>query len=237
MRGAQPRRAADRGHHHVRLPMDCFDHGQIACATRDSGSGEGRPQFAAEALVGERGKAGAEPTGGSREGLGIAPSDHSLHPTGVPLFEHHFGCRTADRAGRSEDRDGSGHVTTSSTSKIAPTKAATAQNPSRRSITPPWPGMRWLESFTSNLRLRADSARSPPWLAIEAMPDTTAAVVNETGESQPKLSATKYTRIPLSTPAPSPPKKPDQVFFGLTRGQSFGPPRDRKSTRLNSSHA
>ena len=44
----------------------------------------------------------------------------------------------------------------------------TAQKPSRRSITPPCPGMRWLESLTLQWRFSADSPRSPIWLATEA---------------------------------------------------------------------
>ena len=40
-------------------------------------------------------------------------------------------------------------------------KAEAAMNESSRSIRPPWPGMRRLESFTPNRRLTADSNRSP----------------------------------------------------------------------------
>ena len=37
-----------------------------------------------------------------------------------------------------------------------------AINPSSRSMRPPWPGIRWLESLTPNRRFNADSKRSPP---------------------------------------------------------------------------
>ena len=41
------------------------------------------------------------------------------------------------------------------------TAGTTANSPSSRSRRPPWPGIRSLESFTPNLLLAADSARSP----------------------------------------------------------------------------
>ena len=40
-------------------------------------------------------------------------------------------------------------------------KAEAAMKASSRSMRPPWPGMRWLESLTPNRRLSADSNRSP----------------------------------------------------------------------------
>ena len=46
--------------------------------------------------------------------------------------------------------------------KIAAATTA-ATNPSRRSRSPPWPGMTWLESLTPNRRFTADSNRSPSW--------------------------------------------------------------------------
>ena len=46
-------------------------------------------------------------------------------------------------------------------SPIRQPRSAAAQNPSSRSITPPWPGMSWLASFAPNWRLTQDSMRSP----------------------------------------------------------------------------
>ena len=44
--------------------------------------------------------------------------------------------------------------------------------PSTRSMTPPWPGINLLESFTPKRRLMKDSKRSPIWLETDSVKAT-----------------------------------------------------------------
>src|SRR5882762_10342261 len=100
----------------------------------------------------------------------------------------------------------------------ATTTAAT--NPSRRSSNPPCPGMIWLESLTPKRRFTADSNRSPNWEAIERT-----APSSSNGPVLPRPSAANPAA--MARLAAKPPTAPAQVFLGLTRGQSFGPPMPR----------
>src|SRR5262249_18880009 len=91
-------------------------------------------------------------------------------------------------------------------------------NPSSRSISPPCPGMRRLESLASNRRLRKDSKRSP---ACAKSDNTTASMASA---NHTVSDANFATTIATATAASKPPSAPAQVFFGLTCGMSLGPP-------------
>ncbi len=97
---------------------------------------------------------------------------------------------------------------------------AAATSPSTRSMTPPWPGMMWLESLTPLRRLTNDSKRSP--------------ICDDDGEQQrdrrrptgrPSRSAAA-SASPASSPPSAPPTAPLQVLPGEIDGASFGPPID-----------
>src|SRR5260370_39922867 len=85
-----------------------------------------------------------------------------------------------------------------------------------RSISPPWPGIRPLVSLTSNLRLSADSNRSPS-------SDTTAAA-RPTQNSASSRFVQRASSRPREAPASAPTIAPDQVLPGETLGHSLGPP-------------
>src|ERR1700733_7439943 len=102
--------------------------------------------------------------------------------------------------------------------KPATTAAKTdaATNASRRSINPPWPGIRPLESLTPKRRLRADSNKSPS-------SDTTAVASPSQSSGVTRLVQPASMR-PRVAPANAPTIAPDQVLPGETLGQSLGPP-------------
>ena len=143
----------------------------------------------------------------------------------------------ADRAGRAEQRHASRHDALSAigttTSPAAPecrrrgrapaisqASAAAPKSPSTRSSTPPWPGMIAAgilhaeaplhRRFEEIAGLRGDRERRGEKKAGD--------------DSRPPRSA-DASRPPATIAAASPVSAPDQVFFGETRGQSFGPPK------------
>src|SRR6266566_7728024 len=85
-------------------------------------------------------------------------------PEPVALTRQDLQCRTADRSRGSEDRDADGHARPNNRNSPAAT-GATKYTESRRSSTPPCPGMRDEESLTPTSRLNSDSATSPTWAA------------------------------------------------------------------------
>src|SRR6516164_9396906 len=139
-----------------------------------------------------------------------------------------------DRAGRTENGDtphpvvAGGevigrdhcHVTTlrPSIRVSSATTGITASKPSSLSRRPPWPGMRPLESFTPNLRLAKDSARSPncSTIARPALRSTS----GNAGEVPSHIAVAQ----PASAAHAAPPASPAQVLRGLQRGASRGPP-------------
>src|SRR5690348_15311309 len=80
--------------------------------------------------------------------------------------------------------------------------------------------MMWLESLTPKRRFTADSKRSPSW----EITDRNAAKASK-GPVFPAPAA-ENTAATAKLPE-KPPMAPAQVFFGLTFGQSFGPPMPR----------
>src|SRR5215813_3430809 len=98
---------------------------------------------------------------------------------------------------------------------------AAAQNPSSLSITPPWPGMSRLESFAPNCLFTQDSNKSPNCAKTEStnVIASIATVLND----PIRLATSSPTIMAPAVPAIA----PDQVFFGLTTGINFGPPKAR----------
>src|ERR1700685_4109639 len=105
--------------------------------------------------------------------------------------------------------------------KPATTAAKTdaATNASSRSINPPWPGIRPLESLTPKRRLSADSNKSPS--------SETIAAASPSQNSGIRRFAHPVSKSPRPAPASAPTIAPDQVLPGDTLGQSFGPPKLR----------
>src|SRR6185437_6584755 len=103
----------------------------------------------------------------------------------------------------------------------AATAGSTASKPSSRSRTPPWPGMRPLESLTPKYRFAIDSARSPACATTARSPAT----IGFHGSIGAPIAAA--TATPAIMAATTPPKRPDQVLLGLMRGARRGPPKVR----------
>ena len=101
---------------------------------------------------------------------------------------------------------------------ISQASAAAPSTPSTRSSTPPWPGMIVPESFTPKRRFTADSKRSPACAAIESGTRQKSAGHERAGPGQTASQPARDDR------GGKPASAPDHVFFGDTRGQSFGPP-------------
>src|ERR1700727_1521957 len=102
--------------------------------------------------------------------------------------------------------------------KPATTAAQTdaATNASSRSINPPWPGIRPLESLTPKRRLSADSNKSPS--------SDTIAVASPSQNSSIKRFVQAVSMSPRTASASAPTMAPDQVLPGETLGQRLGPP-------------
>src|ERR1700761_7994616 len=102
--------------------------------------------------------------------------------------------------------------------KPATTAAKTdaAIKASSRSINPPWPGIRPLESLTPKRRLSADSNKSPS--------ADTIAVASPNQNSGIRRLVQAASIRPRTAPARAPTIAPDQVLPGETLGQSLGPP-------------
>ncbi len=182
--GFRSDRAADRAHHPIGRPLRRFDQRLVAGGGFDAAAGEralelaigrriadhrdARVQFARD--LGERGRVAAR--GDRFDAVARRVALDQVDRAG------------ADRAGGAENGDaaqgGCGfvggarvHALTipsrpragaSKPPRARPIRQATsaaAQNPSSRSMTPPWPGMRWLASLAPNCRLMRDSKRSP----------------------------------------------------------------------------
>ena len=69
-------------------------------------------------------------------------------------------------------------------SRKSPPATIAATKPSRRSSSPPWPGMMWLESLTPKRRFTADSKRSPSCETTES-----AAPSSSSGPALPRPNA------------------------------------------------
>src|SRR5271156_6601052 len=90
-------------------------------------------------------------------------------------------------------------------------KRDAATNASSRSINPPWPGIRPLESLTPKCRLSADSNKSPS-------SDTIAVASPSQNSGRNRVDHAASAR-PRTAPASAPTRAPDQVLPGETLGQ------------------
>src|SRR5438552_325532 len=111
-------------------------------------------------------------------------------PEPIPLARQDLERRAPDRSGGPEDRDADSHARPNSRSSPAAT-GATKYSESRRSSTPPCPGMSDEESLSPTSRLSSDSATSPTWAA--------SATTNPTVTSC-RTSSRKATRSSTSGP-------------------------------------
>src|ERR1700761_2693450 len=102
--------------------------------------------------------------------------------------------------------------------KPATTAAKTdaAIKASSRSINPPWPGIRPLESLTPKRRLSADSNKSPS--------SDTIAVASPSQNKAIGRLVQPASKRPRRAPTSAPTIAPAQVLPGETLGQSLGPP-------------
>src|SRR6185437_12860025 len=80
----------------------------------------------------------------------------------------------------------------------APSPAVAVSNESRRSSSPPWPGMSAPESLAPKRRLASDSARSPPW----AKADSTRLRTTVAKGAAPAMSAAAKPTIPAQASPP-----------------------------------
>ena len=93
--------------------------------------------------------------------------------------------------------------------------------PSTRSRTPPWPGMRLPLSLMSQARLAADSNRSPACsLTARTALSTAMPSVTAGRRGAPRTARQGWRRAP-------PRQAPAQVLLGDTAGASCGPPNPR----------
>jgi hypothetical protein len=132
--------AADRGDDDIGRPLGRLADGAGAGAAPDAGSGKRRPQRFGAGIIGERSEARANRARDLCERLDVAAPDHGGDLEPVAVGAEHVDGRAADRAGGAEDRDGRhpDHPWRNcAPASKSPTSAATAQKPSRRSITPP----------------------------------------------------------------------------------------------------
>ena len=150
----------------------------------------------------------------------------------VALPLEHAERRRADRAGRPEDRDAARRrsrcVTTAPRSACQPSSTyatgSTKSRLSKRSRTPPWPGMSVELSFTPASRLSSDSARSPTCAATltsdaeREHADRRAAKIEVRRRAQARTARRAHATSMLAS---SPPTAPSTVFPGLTDGMSL----------------
>src|SRR6185437_12725796 len=123
-------------------------------------------------LVGDNGDGGANLARHFRQRRRVAPGGDGLDPVAAAIAPDQIDRRGADRSGRAENADAAHaccrllahnarslcdvhHISRPSAALLKPwwtrpirqAATAAAQNPSSRSMTPPWPGMRWLASL------------------------------------------------------------------------------------------
>src|SRR5690606_12894495 len=122
--------------------------------------------------------------------------------------------------GGAEDRNGAHHqppCPAQPSTSSAETASTAPDSASKRSMKPPWPGIRFELSLTPARRLSQLSAMSPICPARQI----------GTPASASHSSVWRVAR-PKPRPPPPPPAQPatgpDQVFLGKMRGQNFGPP-------------
>src|SRR5207249_2213512 len=150
--GLEPRRADDRVHHDLNIRPRCG----LDQAFRTSSHPASRlpPPAIDDPDVPWR------PVGGlSLEKVGVRMRGQGCDPEPLPLARQDLERRATDRSGGPEDRDADAHARSSNRNSAAAT-GATKYTASRRSRTPPCPGMRDEESLTPTSRLNSDSATS-----------------------------------------------------------------------------
>src|SRR5690606_41525279 len=125
----------------------------------------------------------------------------------------------ADRTGGAEDRDPA-HLQNPNQAMPRANTGSAASTLARRSSTPPWPGMRWLESFTPTWRLSRLSNRSP---VIENA-TVSAATSSTAGSCAAVAPASGAPASATSSASATPPSAPSMVLLGLIRGASRRPP-------------
>src|SRR5205814_3560190 len=191
--------------------------------------------------VGDCREAGAKRTRLLSQELGIVICGQRLDGERFTVAQQQVDRAAPDGAGRPEDRHPPRRVASGQqpivranrrgyrhSNTLSPpirvksaTTGTTASRPSSRSRRPPCPGMRPLESFTPNLRLATDSARSPNCSTI-ASP----ALISTRG-STAETPRSRAVAQPATAAQAAPPINPAQVFRGLQRGASRGPPKRR----------
>src|SRR5690606_17172665 len=161
-RGIQARGADDGGDYGV-IPSVAGKSGDCGHAGVGTGGQAGLAQSVAEpgvrGFVGDRGVVGAMPTAGLEQGLDLAAGGQRAGAHGLRVAGDDVERRGADRAGGAEDGDAA-HQKPSQILPSANTGRA-ANTLSRRSMMPPWPGIRLPESLAPTWRLSRLSNRSP----------------------------------------------------------------------------
>src|ERR1700730_13569426 len=166
-------RSRDRGDHHVRFGLGGGDQAVPAGGRLHATAGERILELAGRRGLRDNRELGAELARQRRELGCVTPRGKRRHLVAPGIPAQKVERARADRAGRAQNGDARHHKsnpvapTRPRVTPIASATVAAATKPSSRSMTPPWPGMRWLASLTWNLRFIADSNRSPACEAIE----------------------------------------------------------------------
>src|SRR5215469_11690306 len=175
--GGQPGRADDPGHNPVSRTERRFCEGFSATRGLDPGTRKGRLQRRIMRGIGNGREPRSQGASLLRQPYGVAIRSECFNLEAVGIAQQQVDGALTDRTGRAENRYSPYTVFGVSevvgrlhrhASRLRPpirvssaTTGITASSPSSLSSSPPWPGMRPLESFTPNLRFATDSARSP----------------------------------------------------------------------------
>ena len=205
--------------------------GCVAASTSTSGP-LGQPPVAAR--PGQAG-VGRPPLGHLRAASSsrFRPAGERHDPEMLALAAEHVERAPADRAGGAEDGDA--RAGRSSPLIRSPRRAGRSRpRPARRSrasrsrsSTPPWPGIRWLESFTPGLALEqrfgkvADLPHDRQHAGDDQQPATAGSRV------RPRETRGAEERRHERARRPRRRRAPERVFPGLIAGASLGPPRAR----------
>src|SRR5213078_104695 len=246
--GLQAGGADDSGHHPVGGALGGLDERGAAAADLDAGAGKRILQHLIFARLGDCRETRPKRASLLGQQLRIVVGGQRLDGEVFAVARQEIDRALADGAGRAENADpprarsaihrtcgqyfaapcpqpiggAYRHVSTLPPISVrSVTAGITARRPSSRSRRPPCPGMRPLESFTPNLRLATDSARSPNCSTI-ASP----ALISTRG-STAETPRSRAVAQPATAAQAAPPINPAQVFRGLQRGASRGPPKRR----------
>src|SRR5207253_5961622 len=175
------------------------------------------------------------PVGGlSLKKVGVRMRGQGRHPKPLPLARQDLERRTADRSGGPENRDADGHARPNHRNSAAAT-GATKYTESRRSSTPPCPGIRDEESFTPTSRLNSDSATSPTCAATATTNPTVTSCQTPSRKATRSSTSGPYTSAATRPPA-TPPTAPAHVFRGESTGASCRPPTSAPAAIAHVSH-